>query len=112
MKVEIKNISISSVLKMSFLTLLTTGTIFFTFVTLMILKLVNNLGADWNEISDLGIATMTEMTLGSILMSSFLLGVLISVGLVFWISILVIAYNFFASLLGGIVFEIEDKSNM
>jgi len=109
MKYEIKNISLSSVLKMSFLTLLTTGTIFFTFMTLIILRLVNSIGAEMEELSDLGVDTIAEMSLSSILMSSFLFGVLISIGIVFWISLIVIFYNFFAKLVGGMVMEIGKK---
>ena len=109
MKYEIKNISLSSVLKMSFLTLLTTGTILFTFMTLTVLRLVNSLSEGFEEMSELGIDAIAEMSLSSILMSSFLFGVLISIGIVFWISLIVIFYNFFAKLLGGIVMEIGEK---
>lgn len=109
MKYEIKNISLSSVLKMSFLTLLTTGTIFFTFITLFILRLVNSIGAEMEELGELGIDTVAAMNLSSILLSSFIFGILISIGLVFWISLVVIFYNFFAKLLGGVVMEIGEK---
>ena len=109
MKYEIKNISLTSVLKMSFLTLLTTGTIFFTFMTLSILRLVNSIGAEFEEMSDFGIDAIAEMSLSNILLSSFIFGVLISIAIVFWISLIVIFYNFFAKLVGGIVMEFVEK---
>jgi hypothetical protein len=109
MRYEIKTISLSSVLKMSFLTLLTTGTIFFTFTTLMVLRLANSVTRSMVEMGEISVDTFAEMSLGGILSSSLILGVLLSVMLVFWISIIVIFYNFFAKVLGGIVVELDKQ---
>ena len=109
MQYEIKNISLTSVLKMSFLTLMTTGTIFFTFSILMVLRMVNSVTASLEEMGEIGVDTFAEMSLGGIFASSIILGVLISLLLVFWISIIVIFYNFFAKYLGGIVMELKEK---
>ncbi len=110
MQYEIKNISLSSVLKMSFLTLMTTGTIFFTFSTLFILRMVNSVSESLEEVSELGIGTITNMSLGGIFATSFFMGIFISLLLVFWISLIIIFYNFFAKYLGGIVMEFKEKS--
>jgi len=109
MQYEIKNISLSSVLKTSFLTLMTTGTIFFTFTTLMVLRLANSLTESMAEMGEIGVDSFAEMSLGGILMSSFIFGILLSVMLVFWIAVIIIFYNFFAKYLGGIVINLKDQ---
>ncbi|MFP4548811.1 MAG: DUF3566 domain-containing protein [Fidelibacterota bacterium] len=109
MQYEIKNISLSSVLKTSFLTLMTTGTIFFTFTTLMVLRLLNSVTESMAGMGEVGVESFAEMSLGGILMSSFIFGIMLSVMLVFWIAILIIFYNFFAKYLGGIVLDLKEK---
>lgn len=75
----------------------------------MILRMVNSVTSSLEEMGEIGVDTFAEMSLGGIFASSIILGVLISLLLVFWISIIVIFYNFFAKYLGGIVMELKEK---
>jgi len=102
MDYEVKNIGIASVLKISFLVLLTVCSIFSFFFYLLIRWVVAILGNAMDSFPILGSFDVTDLNLITILFASVLNGLFITVILLIFILLAIIFYNLYARHIGGI----------
>lgn len=108
MKYEIKEISLTSLLKVSFLVGVTVFTVLFLFFTLLIGRLMKFIGDSIGNTSSLEV--FQNLNLPAMIFGSLFNGILFSILLVFFLAICVILYNFFSKQVGGIELRLNKKS--
>lgn len=109
MEYEIKNISLTSVLKVSFLVSLTVLSILFFFIYLFVIWFVNLIGDAVGELPFSSFVEKTDFSLSGVILGSIFNGILLTVVILFILLMSVIFYNFYAKWVGGINLTIENK---
>jgi len=107
MKYEIKEISLTSVLKVSFLVSTSILSISFIFIMLLVGRMVKFFGETMGNTSNLDI--LTELNLPAIIFGAIFNGILFSFLLLIVISLSIIFYNFFAKYVGGIQLDLSEN---
>lgn len=102
MDYEVKNIGIASVLKISFLVLLTVCSIFSFFFYLVIRWAITVMGNAIDSFPILGSLDVADLNLFTLLFASILNGLFITVILLIFILLVIIFYNLYARHVGGI----------
>ena len=108
MEFEIKSISLSSVLKISFLVALTVFTILCFFIYLFVFWFINLLGDTIQDIPLFNVPESFNFSLAGIIFGSILNGLLLSVIIVGVLLLIIIFYNMFSRWIGGIRFVSGD----
>jgi len=102
MDYEVKNIGIASVLKISFLVLLTVCSIFSFLFYLVIRWAITIMGNAMNSFPIFGSLDVADLNLITLLFASILNGLFITVILLIFILLVIIFYNLYARHVGGI----------
>lgn len=111
MDYEIKNISISSVLKVSSLVILTVAIIFVILMYLFILCIISRFGNAIDEIPIFNQIDISQINLFIIIAASVINGLVITVFLVLVLLLVIIFYNLYAHFLGGIRVTLSENKN-
>lgn len=109
MEYEIKNISLTSVLKVSFLVSLTVLSILLFFIFLFVIWFVNIIGDAVGELPFSYFLEKTDFSLGGVILGAIFNGILLTVVILFILLMSVIFYNLYAKWVGGINLTIENK---
>ncbi len=112
MEYEIKSISPSSVLKISFVVILTVSCIFVFLLSLMAMSLVSSMGDALSGMPLLEGMGPLEFNFGTILFSSVFNGILLALFIVFFLILAVIFYNIYVSHFGGIVIQLQPENDL
>ena len=110
MQYEIKQISLTSVLKISFLVFLTITSITLMFFTLLLARMAD-LIQNIEGASGMQLLENIEFNFFTIVFGSIFNGLFLTISILFTISIFIIFYNLFAKSIGGIKLELEQPLN-
>lgn len=111
MEYEIKSISLSSVFKISFMVILTVSCIFVFLITLFAMWVFSMLGDSIVDMPLLQNIDPVSFSLGRIIFASIFNGIFLTVGLMFFVMLIVIFYNIYVSYMGGIVLQIAPSED-
>ncbi len=109
MDYEIKNISLSSVLKISFLVSLTVICILVFFLYLTIVWIISIFGESITNLPLFDIIEAPTFNIFGVFFTSIINGLLLTGVILFIVLLFVIFYNIYAKLVGGIHLDIEEK---
>ncbi|PIS27977.1 MAG: hypothetical protein COT43_07720 [Candidatus Marinimicrobia bacterium CG08_land_8_20_14_0_20_45_22] len=109
MDYEVKNIGITSVLKITFLTLFTVLSVFSFLFYLIIRWAITTLGNAVEPFPLLGSLDMTDLNLMTLLFASILNGLFITIILLIFILLAIIFYNLYARHVGGIQMTLSGE---
>lgn len=110
MEYEIKQISLTSVLKVSFLVFLTVISISLMFATLLIARMADLL-KNIDTTGGMDLLENINFNFFTIVFGSIFNGLFLTVGILFSISLFIIFYNLYAKYVGGIKLELKNSAN-
>ena len=111
MDYEIKNISLSSVLKISFLVTLTVICILVFFLYLTIIWIISFFGESITDLPLFDVIEAPTFNIAGVFFASIINGLLLTAVILFIMLLTVIFYNIYAKLVGGIHLNVEEKKN-
>lgn len=111
MDYEIKNISLSSVLKISFLVTLTVICILVFFLYLTIIWIISFFGESITDLPLFDVIEAPTFNIAGVFFVSIINGLLLTGVILFIMLLTVIFYNIYAKLIGGIHLNLEEKKN-
>jgi len=109
MDYEIKNISLSSVLKISFLVSLTVICIIAFFLYLTIIWVISLFGESITDLPLFDVIEAPTFNIFGVFFTSIINGLLLTGVLLFIVLLVAIFYNIYAKLVGGIHLDIKEK---
>ncbi|MCF7885446.1 MAG: DUF3566 domain-containing protein [Candidatus Marinimicrobia bacterium] len=108
---EIKQVSLTSILKVSFLVLLTVLSIGLMFFTLIIARMADFINTSLGEAGGVELLQNIDFNFTTIFFGSIFNGLFLTCVIVFILSLVIIFYNIYAKYIGGIKIEIERPIN-
>lgn len=111
MQYEIKQISLTSVLKISFLVSLTVLSILLMFFTLIIARMANFINSTLGTTRELELLKDINFNVSTIVFGSIFNGLFLSILIIFGLALIIIFYNLYAKYIGGIEINLTNNSD-
>ncbi|HMA62693.1 MAG TPA: DUF3566 domain-containing protein [bacterium] len=112
MEYEIKNISLTSVLKVSFLVALTVSSIVIMFFTLIIARLANFINTTLETAGSMELIKNIDFDFFTIVFGSIFNGLILTGLILFVIALAIIFYNLYARYVGGVKIELKNDNQL